>query len=79
MELSNLESLRFFHPEIILTGTILFLVLLDLVLQNKKILGAIAVVGSLISLWATLQLYGAPEGWLFHRMIILDSFSPFLK
>ncbi|MCH8056194.1 MAG: NADH-quinone oxidoreductase subunit N [Deltaproteobacteria bacterium] len=79
MDLSNLESLRFIYPESILAGTILVLVILDLVIRNKRSLGFIAVLGSLISLWATWQLYEAPAGWLFHRMISLDNFSLFFK
>ena len=79
MDLSNLASLKFFYPETILTGTILLLILLDLVLRQKAALGYIAAVGCMISLWATLELYGDIEGWLFHRMIILDNFSLFFK
>ncbi|MBI2352599.1 MAG: NADH-quinone oxidoreductase subunit N [Deltaproteobacteria bacterium] len=79
MDLRNFESLRFFYPEAILTGAILLLVLLDLVFKNKKSLGYVAIVGCLISLWATLELYGISGGWLFHRMIILDNFSLFFK
>jgi NADH-quinone oxidoreductase subunit N len=79
MDLTNLESLKFFYPEIILTGTVLLLTILDLVLQNKRVLGPIAALGCLISLWATFQLYGPAEGWLFHRMIVLDNFSLFFK
>ncbi len=79
MNLANLESLKFFYPEIILTGTILILVLLDLLLKNKKGLPLFAAVGSLFSLWATLELSGTPGGWLFYRMIILDNFSLFFK
>src|SRR3972149_9479610 len=79
MDLGNFESLRFFYPETILTGTILLLVVLDLVLRSKKRLGYIAIVGCFISLWATLELYGTLGGWLFHRMVILDNFSLFFK
>jgi NADH-quinone oxidoreductase subunit N len=79
MDLGNLDSLRFFYPEAILTGTILLVIVLDLVLENKRRLGSIAVAGCLLSLFATWRLYGAPGGWLFQRMIILDNFSLFFK
>lgn len=79
MELANLESLQFFYPEIALTGTILFLILVDLVVTEKRWLGCLAFAGSLLSFLATLQLYSGPEGWLFHRMIVLDNFSLFFK
>jgi NADH-quinone oxidoreductase subunit N len=79
MDLNNLDSLRFFYPELILSGTILLIVLADLFVGNKKSLGILAAVGSLAALIATAELYGAPNGWLFHRMIILDHFSLFFK
>ena len=79
MDLANLESLRYFYPELILAGTILILVLLDLMVGDKKGLPMFAVAGVLLSLWATLHLNGTPGGWLFHRMIILDNFSLFFK
>jgi len=79
MELNNLDSLSFFYPEAILTGTILLITLLDLVVKNKRSLGYMALLGCLLSLWATSLLYGSPGGWLFHRMIILDHFSLFFK
>ncbi|MBI4490059.1 MAG: NADH-quinone oxidoreductase subunit N [Deltaproteobacteria bacterium] len=79
MDLNNLESLRLFYPETILSGTVLLLILLDLVLRSKKGLGFIAFLGSLVALWATIELYGKSGGWLFHRMIILDNFSLFFK
>ena len=79
MDLGNIASLDFFYPEAILTGTVLLVVLLDLVLTNKRVLGLVALAGCLLSLWATLQLYGTSGGWLFHRMIVLDNFSLFFK
>lgn len=79
MDLSNFESLRYFLPETILTGTILLLVFWDLLLRNKKGLAYIAALGCLLSLWAAVELYGSPGGWLFRRMIVLDNFSLFFK
>src|SRR3970282_188343 len=79
MDLKNFESLICFYPEAILTGTILLLVLLDLVLRRKEILGYIAGVGCLLSLYAAVELFGARGGWLFQHMIILDNFSIFFK
>jgi NADH-quinone oxidoreductase subunit N len=79
MELKNFASLSFFYPEMILTGTILLLVFLDLVVKSRRVLAAVATVGCIASLVATFDLYSAPPGWLFHRMIILDNFSLFFK
>jgi NADH-quinone oxidoreductase subunit N len=79
MDLKNLESLSFFYPEIILSGTILLLIVLDLVIKSQKSLATIAVIGCAAALLATFDLYSAQQGWLFHRMIILDNFSLFFK
>ncbi|HEY7316661.1 MAG TPA: NADH-quinone oxidoreductase subunit N [Candidatus Binatia bacterium] len=79
MDLKNLESLSFFYPEIILSGTILLLIVMDLVVRNQRVLAMIAVIGCIGSLLATVDLYSAQQGWLFHRMIVLDNFSLFFK
>jgi NADH-quinone oxidoreductase subunit N len=79
MDLKNVASLSFFYPELILSGTILLLIALDLVVSAKRSLALIALAGSAASLIATFDLYSAQPGWLFHRMMILDNFSLFFK
>jgi NADH-quinone oxidoreductase subunit N len=79
MNLKNLASLNFFYPEIILSATILLLIVLDLLVRNRRHLAVVAVIGCVGSLLATVDLYSAQPGWLFHRMIILDNFSLFFK
>ena len=79
MDLKNVASLTFSYPEIILSGTILLLIVVDLVVRNKRSLALIALIGSAAALIATLDLYWAQPGWLFYRMIILDNFSLFFK
>jgi NADH-quinone oxidoreductase subunit N len=79
MDLKNIASLSFFYPELILSGTILSLIVLDLLAHNKRSLAMIALLGSAAALIATFDLYGAQPGWLFHRMMILDNFSLFFK
>jgi NADH-quinone oxidoreductase subunit N len=79
MNLRNLASLDFFYPELILTGTVLVLIVLDLVVRAKKSLALLALAGSVAALIATFDLYSAQPGWLFYRMIVLDQFSLFFK
>ena len=79
MDLKNVGSLSFFYPELILSGTILFIIVLDLLVRAKQRLALIALVGSVAALIATFDLYSAQPGWLFHRMIVLDNFSLFFK
>ncbi|MGH7875137.1 MAG: NADH-quinone oxidoreductase subunit N [Candidatus Binatia bacterium] len=79
MDLKNIGSLSFFYPEIILSVTILSIIILDLLIKNKRNLALIAFVGCIASLIATFDLYSAQPGWMFHRMMILDNFSLFFK
>ena len=82
MDLKNVASLSFFYPELILSGTILLLIVLDLLARAKRdgvLLGLVALIGCAATLVATFDLYSAQPGWLFHRMMILDNFSLFFK
>jgi NADH-quinone oxidoreductase subunit N len=79
MDLKNLESLNFFGPELILTGTIILLIVLDLFVRNKRNLAVVAIIGCVASLLSAFDLYSAQQGWLFYRMIVLDHFSLFFK
>ena len=79
MDLKNVASLSFFYPEFILSTTILVLIILDLIASRRRGLAMIALVGCVASLIATLDLYSAQPGYLFHRMMILDNFSLFFK
>src|SRR5947207_4028590 len=79
MDLKNVASLSFFYPEFILSATILLLIVVDLVARSPRGIAMIALIGCFGCLVATLDLYSAQQGWLFHRMIILDGFSLFFQ
>ena len=79
MDLKNVASLDFFYPELILSGTVLLIIVLDLMVRAKRNLALIALTGSAATLIATLDLYSAQPGWLFHRMMVVDNFSLFFK
>jgi NADH-quinone oxidoreductase subunit N len=79
MDLKNVASLDFFYPELILSGTVLLIIVLDLMVRSKRNLALIALTGSAATLIATLDLYSAQPGWLFHRMMVVDNFSLFFK
>lgn len=79
MDLNNISSLRLFYPELVLTGTILALTILDLLITNKRVMGYLAFLGCIIALGATVSLYGSSSTWLFYRMVVLDNFSLFFK
>jgi NADH-quinone oxidoreductase subunit N len=79
MDLGNIASLRYFYPEILLAMGTLTIVLADLILKNKAAIGDIALIitaGALLLIGLEPHSDGA---WLFHRMIVQDSFAVFFR
>ena len=80
--MNNLESIRFFYPELILTILVIAIVVIDLVLRkrdNKAVLTIVTLVGLLASLLYSLELSGFSSVALFSGMIALDPFAVFFK
>ncbi len=80
MDLGPVESFGFFVPELILGVAVIALIVADLVVRRKDLLGmaALATVAvSLIAVVATLPDKG--DAYLFNRMIVHDQFSLFFK
>jgi NADH-quinone oxidoreductase subunit N len=79
LDLSNLASLRYFYPELLLIAAALAVILLDLLLRDKSYLGELALVAAAL----TLLLIGvephADEAWLFGRMLVYDPFAIFFR
>ncbi|MBF6560117.1 MAG: NADH-quinone oxidoreductase subunit N [Candidatus Binataceae bacterium] len=79
MDLGNFASLHFFCPELLLTTATLLIVLVDLVIIDGAYLGAVALITSAGAL-LLIGVEPASEGaWLFHRMIVYDSFAVFFR
>ena len=79
MDLSNLASLRYFYPELVLAGGSLLLVLLDLTLRDKSPLGELSLVITAIAL-LLIGLEAHSDGaWLFNRMLVDDPFAVFFR
>ena len=79
MDLGNIASLRYFYPELLLAVGTLAIILVDLVITDKSRLGDIALIfvaGALLLIGLEPDSSGA---WLFHRMIVLDSFAVFFR
>lgn len=90
MNLGSVESLAYIYPEVILVLSILAIFLADLFVREKEQLGYLALVGATLALVFTSGisvfgyrliggLQGWGEGWLFHRMIVIDNFAVFFK
>lgn len=79
MNLGSVESLGYFYPEGVLILTIIVIFVADLFVRDKERLGDIALLGVALAFLASARLSGWGEGWLFHRMIVLDNFAIFFK
>jgi NADH-quinone oxidoreductase subunit N len=81
MVLGNLESLRYFLPELVITGTILLLILVHVAGSNRRspaaaLLSLVGTGTALLFAWMT----PAGEGMgLFEGMVVLDGFAVFFK
>src|SRR6266404_5351576 len=79
MDLGNFASLGHFIPELILVAGILAIVIIDLAVTDKSRLGALALITAAASLMA-IGLEPAHAGaWLFHRMLVFDSFAIYFR
>jgi NADH-quinone oxidoreductase subunit N len=79
MDLNSIASLPYFAPEILLTAAILALLLVDLTGRSHSHLGSIALLASAGVLLLVVTGSGRPEGWLFSRMLVFDSFAIFFR
>ena len=79
MSLGNVASLSYFAPELLIVGAILLIVLLDLALKRKEILGDFALIASAAALLLIGLGHGAESGLLFNRMLVSDSFALFFR
>jgi NADH-quinone oxidoreductase subunit N len=81
MDLGNFASVTYFLPELLLVVGVLLLIVLDLMLRNKAVLGDLALIiaaGSLL-LIAIAPAQAATGAWMFHRMLVSDAFAIFFR
>lgn len=80
MSLSNLESLNYFYPELILVCSVLGVILLDLLLRRRErtLTAYLALLGLSISFLGAVKLFPGNKV-LFSQMVALDSFALFFK
>ena len=79
MDLAATQSLVWFLPELVLGIAALGIWVLDLVETNKQRLGYLALFATAVSIYLAARLVGYGEGWIFHRMLVVDSFAIFFK
>ncbi|SRR5579875_2337182 len=78
MQLDNVASLSHFIPELVLSGAIVLLILLDLIIVNRRVAGALAMAASVATLLLVIA-GGASNTWLFNGMVVFDSFAFFFR
>ncbi len=79
MDLGNIASLTHFYPELIMVTGILVIVILDLALADKQYLGDLALITAAASLMAIGLEAPHAGAWLFHRMLVFDSFAIYFR
>ena len=79
--MTNLQSLEFFIPELILTITILAALITDLFVKKSKtnMIGWVLGVGLVVVGLSVHNLSSVPPTTLFSDMIVIDPFSSFMK
>ncbi|MFP6627095.1 MAG: NADH-quinone oxidoreductase subunit N [Deltaproteobacteria bacterium] len=79
MDLGNVESLAYSIPEGILAGAVILILMLELVVKRKETLGEIALLAVAAACLAGALQAGGAQGWIFNRMVVVDSFAVFFK
>jgi len=79
--LGNVDSLRYFLPELVLTGLIIAIIAADLVTKEHKrgVLSAVMLLGLALALVLTLKTPYSAGTRLFFGMVTLDPFALFFK
>ncbi|HEX9101040.1 MAG TPA: proton-conducting transporter membrane subunit, partial [Polyangia bacterium] len=78
--LDNAHSLAAFAPELVLAGTVLVVLALDLAVARLRIghVAALTIAGAALAAWATLATAHEPRG-LFFGLVARDPFADFWK
>jgi NADH-quinone oxidoreductase subunit N len=81
MSMDNLQSLRYFYPELTLIVATLFVIISDISLKRlRNVLNPLLTISALlIATYYTFRMSGAQEANLFQGMLALDSFAQFFK
>ncbi len=80
--MGNIESIRFFYPELVLTMLVIVIILIDLVLRRqrkKAIVTFVSIIGLFVAFMFALELFRFPATTLFSGMVALDPFAVFFK
>ena len=76
--MGNVASLAYFAPELVLSGSVVVLILLDLVIKNRAAAGIVALIASIVTFFLLLG-ERSPSTLLFNGVIVFDSFAFFFR
>jgi NADH-quinone oxidoreductase subunit N len=79
VNLGSVASFAYSVPEIVLVATLILVLAIELLPVRKALLGEVALLGAAGACLAAALQSGGPQGWLFDRMIVIDSFAVFFK
>ncbi len=74
-----MDQIRYISPEIALLGCALLIVLIDLVIKQKRVLPVLAIIGTVVSAVFILLLWGVNSQDIFYKMFAVDQFGLFFK
>lgn len=72
-------SFALLAPELVLVGTAILVIVLDLVVERKKVLAGFSVAGLLAAIGLSLWLWGRGPDTSFSGMLVIDQFALFFK
>jgi len=72
-------NLELFVPELVLAGTAIAVILLDLFVERKGTLVVVSLVGLIASAGFTIAMWGGDSRAIFYNMLAVDSFALFFK
>lgn len=78
---NNINSLSYFLPELLLTGIILLMVIVDIILKKERSpwMSIIALSGLIVVFLAVLEQYKMGSRSIFNDMLVVDPFSLYFK
>jgi len=74
-----ISELRFLAPELSLLGFALLVILVDLLVKQKRVLAGLSIAGLVVSAGFTVAMWGTPATDIFYRMLAVDNFAVFFK
>src|SRR5579864_3681069 len=78
MQAGNVASLAYFIPELVLSGAVVVLLLMDLVVDSRVAAGVVALAASILAFLLVIA-GGTGASFLFNGMIVFDSFAVFFR